>query len=380
MPPKQTTYTNADLTRFDHHPIPDQIGPWVTVGKDGVPQKPKSSVDEQDYDPFAALENAKRWLAEDGKHELVSSHGPTAPDGRNHTLDTVNEMASAMFGDAGKGDSGLTRLRKSAQTIAAPAMMVGGPIGALADADFAGEAANNFREDPGVLNGLMLALGVIPGVNAARGAMKSAKEAKAIDLIRRTQGAGDMGATFSRETPYRAGSGVSSDAPVSMGDLANSPPPTMLQRARGQVSDFLSGLGRKAEMPTPPAAPQQVMPASAKALMELPGEDSPGLRQMVEDTNTAEVGPRLGIRQDVDGPESALVDALIHGRAENWPRYEPMTPAGIGEHSVYPPKVGGRTGNMHGAQTTGGMYGFDNLPKISEAELSRLQASFNKVK
>jgi len=57
-------------------------------------------------------------------------------------------------------------------------------------------------------------------------------------------------------------------------------------------------------------------------------------------------------------------------------RPKPSTPIPSGAQSVYPPRVGGRSGDVHDFQTTGGMFGFDELPEISDAELRRLMRRF----
>jgi len=56
----------------------------------------------------------------------------------------------------------------------------------------------------------------------------------------------------------------------------------------------------------------------------------------------------------------------------------PQRPSPIlsGAQSAFPPKLGGRAGDVHEAQSTGGMFGFDDLGEISEAELRRLQGRF----
>ncbi len=64
------------------------------------------------------------------------------------------------------------------------------------------------------------------------------------------------------------------------------------------------------------------------------------------------------------------------GKRMKAPRPAPQTPIQRGEATVFPPKLGGRVGDVHEAQTTGGMFGFDDLPELSEAELLRLQRSF----
>lgn len=130
--------------------------------------------------------------------------------------------------------------KDAAVGAAIPASFLGGPVGLAAGGVLAAEGLGNAVEDPSALNVGTAALGMLPFVKPARAAMKAGSEARAaaarVGELRNTYGAGDMGAAFSRDVPYRAGSGVSSP-PDSFAGLHE--PETMLQKARAQVAKFL---------------------------------------------------------------------------------------------------------------------------------------------
>lgn len=170
--------------------------------------------------------------------------------------------------------------KDTAVAAAIPASFLGGPVGMAAGGVLAMDGINSAIKDPSVGNLSMAALGTLPFVKPVRNLMKGAATAKTIKGIRATEGAGDMGAAFSREVPYRAGGGTSHGAPPSMGDLHaegqvpinwRKPPVTPpTPSSDSQVEQILAAL--EAQMnapskplhlvpPTPRPAPDFVHPA-----------------------------------------------------------------------------------------------------------------------
>jgi hypothetical protein len=154
-----------------------------------------------------------------------------------------------------------------------------------------GDSALEFAQDPSAGNAVGVGLSALPLAGKAFGAVRGARAARAersaVDGIKSTYGAGDMGA-------YQRGM----------------PKPGALT----------------------PANPQ--LPDSVERLMG--GGRKPGFgEQMLDDLKTAEVGPKGPmVRPDADGPGAQLTDALAGGRASLFPREMPAVaprrvPAGV---------------------------------------------------
>ncbi len=147
--------------------------------------------------------------------------------------------------------------------------------------------------------------------------------------------------------------------------------------AKGEFSPWEGGFARK---PTPTAAPAGEG-GNMRRMGMLPFDEGAAAPQAPASFAAVEQSaPSLEnlVEQELQrlGPTLKNIPTSKARRAAKAPRPTPQTPIQRGEASAFPPKLGGRSGDVHGAQNTGGMFGFDDLPEISEAELLRLQGRF----
>jgi len=249
----------------------------------------------------------------------------------------------------------------AAKVAAIPAAFLSGPVGMAAGGYLALEGLNDAVKDPSMGNMAVGALGALPFVKPVRSAMKGMREASAIKGMRATEGAGDMGAAFSREVPYRAGSGTSGNAKYPMSDLA-----------------------REAEVPInwrkPPSAFDEMM-----------STDFPQ-GSVVDDVPVAQGTPNSGEVDDVLAGLGARLDEIpgrgtARGGEDAFTNFESgSVPSHLATldrtHDAAMSRMNGSrpAGDfVHPSDTTGGAFGFDELPEISENELTRLQALFKRL-
>lgn len=374
MPTK--TYTNKDAERQYGKNIPDEIGEWRVVGGQTAP------------DPLASLgadplQEAKDYLARTSYHDLanISSKRLQAETPDYTTSDVVKDalMAGAI-----------------------PASFLAGPVGMVAGGALALQGLNSAIEDPSLTNVGTAALGALPFARPIGRAMERGRTAKRIADIRKTEGAGDMGAAFSRERPYRAGSGTS-DPGDAIGEMGGAPA-TMMQKARSSVSQFLDKL-KSTKAPAAPAAPQRFRameemshPGAQRYMEREFAANNPIFTKMAEqgtfgqvpkgealakrgrfNRQTPEVverGPNM-VGQVAPGAED--VEALTRGMLR--PAVAtPQSPAMAGlDDAVMRPGQRPSAEFVHAPDTSGAAFGFEELPEISEGELSRLQALFKRL-
>lgn len=235
-------------------------------------------------------------------------------------------------------------------TAVGAGMMVPGPIGMAAGGVASLEGLSDAVEDPSLGNMAMVGLGLLPFAKPLKGLVNGAREARVIKGIRATEGAGDMGAAFSHEQPYRAGSGVSSEGvsrsqPVRGGhavghDLDYEATPASFRGMHGNIGDVNAEGGtvpinwRYPE--TPRMSPEQAL----------------GYKN--------EFVPWKGAKDIVAKVQSMLPES-VQGLLSSHGGVRPADDF------------------VHAADTSGAQFGFEHLPEISEGELSRLQALFKRL-
>lgn len=328
-------------------------------------------------DPVAS---AKQFLGRDQFGDV----GPTraAAAARQRPVLEQNERdATARFNAAMEG-----RGKRALLAGAAPLALLGGPIGLAAGGVLSVSALNDAIDDPSAGNIAMAALGALPFVRPVKNAVRTMREVQAVKAAR-ARGTGSFSpwrnpngpSAFSREVPYRAGGGTSGQpisrvqgpAPTRSGHVvghdlnyggpqapaprfeggitrgAGQQPETLMQRARGQVDDVLAGLGETPQGSTRP----------------MPGRPSPPPSNPLAVTN--EFTPWKGAK-DIRNAVTRLL-----GMSDDAAEAAPVIP---------PNGTGGRppADFVHGADTSGGMFGFEEVPEISEGELSRLQQLFKR--
>lgn len=149
------------------------------------------------------------------------------------------------------------------KAAALPASFLGGPVGMAAGGYYALQGLDEAIEDPSVGNAAMAGLGVLPFVKPVKAAMAASRTAKDMKNIRSTYGAGDMGATFSREVPYRAGGGAASgprSAPPKPDPQPHTPQGYMgvIERMKQQL-ESLRPESLTVQKPTPGIIPDDIL-------------------------------------------------------------------------------------------------------------------------
>jgi hypothetical protein len=359
---------------------------------------------DPNYDPLTELDSAKALLSR------LQQEGADTERAVQGGLGGSSKMEQKL-----KADSSYTKPVKNALDVGALiSAFVPNPTSPAAGIYLGARGVEDAAERPSVGSAVMAGLGLIPFMKPLANAAKEFRAGRAIDEVRRTAGAGDMGAAFSREVPYRAPSGTSGEpiskvpGPTRGGhvvghDLDFNPTPdqfaggqtpamaqgpeTMLQRARAQVERFLSGAGDAPQGGSTRPTPGRPAPAAGDDIAQMfsTAEANPasmrGLEKAfeipVEDVMQSPAKQRFGFMRSHDVPPSdTRMDELIKKLGGRGATTEPVA---TGEYTAMPAKTGGRVGDMHEAQTTGGQFGFDELPEISESELSRLQALFKRL-
>lgn len=179
----------------------------VTLTNAPAPRSKQSGLDPS----IAALIEATRGvdhphIPDGGVDQMLSdAHSYLAdPTTFGYQLD-VNRKASQPTAEEGRlrEDARVAPvLAQAGRAALIPASFLGGPVGMAAGGAMTLDAIDELINNPSVTNAIPVALGALPFVKPIRNAMKARNEAKAVDEIRQTYGAGDMGA-FRAERPVQ---------------------------------------------------------------------------------------------------------------------------------------------------------------------------------
>ena len=303
--PKQRT----DRERLDEALEAQRLGTYVDPVQAAKALMSRRSVAD-DAGAFAASEGAARREAE-----------------------TLTPMGTAKRYGKPLADAG--------RAAAIPAAFLSGPVGMAAGSVLAMEGLGNALKDPTLGNAAMAGLGALSFAKPIMKGVKRLRDASTIRGIRQTEGAGDMGAAFSREKPYRAPSGASGRSNIDMTDLASEGGTTPINWRKP---------------PSPPSAFDELM-----------NTDYPQAG-VVDDVPVAQEMPGASDIEDVLAGLGARLDEIPTGRGAMRPAVEPHGPP----QRPAPDFV-------HPADTSGSAFGFDELPEIGESELTRLQALFKRL-
>ena len=261
------------------------------------------------------------------------------------------------------------------------------------------EGLNSAIEDPSAGNIAMAGLGAVPFARPLKGLVKGAQEAKALRGIRNTYGAGDMGAAFGREAPYRMGAGAmaqAAKAPEATTSLATR---TGTAFSPGSMEGLNAATGKAASTASRnPAGSVNDMMTNQRGLDFMHREaeaNAPTFNRMAErgDFGVRNQGPAQAKRGAFNRQTPEVVEAgpSMEGQVE------PSAGAVDEMLAALTRKTGGLTAFgdeaataaapatrpagdfVHAADTSGGAFGFDELPEISESELTRLQNLFKRL-
>ncbi len=316
---------------------------------------------------------------------------------------------------------------------AIPASFLGGPLGMMAGGVLAAEGVNDAVEHPSLESAAFAALGALPFVKPLRGMAAAGREAK---WAKEAEGAGDLGATFSHETPgssyppggkddVLSGSGYThgqdsqlrsiidrlrakfglggEEAATAAPRTGNVPPPGPVGAATGPGAVAEGGSEAEAVVKGIDEAMARQAPGGT---LERPGRDV--VRSVQGEvmpprqvTSGAGVEPR-GQGGALTPPERGLVKSVAGEVVE--PTQLGAGPRGLAARPELPESMQGLLGGqaeggmrqlpegqrmlpaggttrpspdfMHEADTSGSAFGFDELPPLSEGELLRLQELF----
>jgi hypothetical protein len=327
--PTSRLYTNADVQRHENNPG-TTYGEWTDGPKAAAQRAAAAAVSEDlNYDPLLELDRASNMATRNQQmiDVINDKHGaPTAEEGRLQEASRIGPV-----------------IKDAVLGAAVPASFLGGPVGPAAMALLGISGAMDFAEDPSLESGAMAGLGLMPVVGRAAGGAKrmigAAREKRAVDGIRNTYGAGDMGA-YQRGmprpgSPLPAGRDMTEAIPYTPGVGSGRTDRVAAGMTRGNSSNVAKremADGMSGDFPAPQAAP-----ASLAGLERTTG---PGWGQsMLADLAKpgTQVGPRGPMaRPDVDGPGAQLTDALANGKASLFPRADFEVPV----QRIAPGKVG----------------------------------------
>lgn len=241
--------------------------------------------------------------------------------------------------------------------VAEAALMAGSVIPSPAQPVFAGlsalEAGADFAEAPGLGSGINAALAALPGAQQIRSAMKLAKTTREGKQV--AEGMFRMGgASRGAEKTYRLPRDMGGDTPASVQGLLNKPTGTF------RAADELAHPGAQRYMDREFKANNPIF-----RKMQMEGQfGERGFNEAIE--NTSREMPSMVALDDVAAaqvkPGMGEVDELVAGL--RGPRAARSTPD---------------ADFVHPQDTTGGAFGFEELPEISEGELVRLQALFKRL-
>jgi hypothetical protein len=191
------------------------------------------------------VQGAKAFLS---KNDLVADQSRRFVEG-----DTAAAGAQAK---AAEGSRVMPVVRHALDMAAIPGAILPSPVEPAAMAYLAARGLGEAAENPSTGNLAMAGLGLLPYAKPVSRLVKAASEAKAIKGVRATYGAGDMGAAFGREVPYRGPTGVDTPSytPSAFRKAMDGPAPEMsvvepsagVPQSKGTMSEvdsFLESLG-----------------------------------------------------------------------------------------------------------------------------------------
>lgn len=312
MAEKKTKWTNADLKTGGPA---TEYGPWSL--KDGrnydeVIRGGGDTVEE-------ILASARQFLAKPTVVGDIRSAERAGYQNQAAEAQRRAEEGSTLLGELKQHP--IEAAKRGVLGASLPLSFAGGGIGAAASIPFALEAGSNLAEDPSLWNASMLALSAVPGAQWARQAPKAVAPAITQAQWARKLRPSQIAAKADQWTPQR-------------------PPPAPQfggpQNIRNSGQRF-------------PAAPVAPARSSMDALLQ----DTPDIPfEVLQD---APVAQGYGTMSEVD--------ELVRGIPDIRSKRMATTSAPMRPSPDY----------VHPADRTGAMFGFDDLPEISEAELRALQ-------
>lgn len=340
MAERKTKYTNADL-------VPER--PRFTTRIEQAPRRSSDPVD---------------MLVESGTSVDDLLAGAKAALRRSQPLQALlndvsrqqhdDEAAVAQARAANPVRNFVQGVRESPVSQGAMALgsIVPSPIQPGMAALLALDAGAQFAEDPSVMNAAGAGLMAVPGLAAGSRALKAGKAAKegkrvAEGLYRQT------GMSRGREVPYRMGGATQANRP-SMVSLADDVPEYSVldDAAPLSVGVLPKGPSTLAEglrnAPTSKRVAGEVLSSHGKA-GQFNGRSYD--MSMAGDAQTAAKNSKARAFMN-RGKKGVMQPVAAHGK---------------------PPEF------VHAVDTSGGKFGFEHLPEISEGELLRLQNLFQRV-
>lgn len=296
---------------------------------------------------------------------MLHGEGQTLGD---TAMDTAEGALAPVMGPALKGLAGVGRYVGSAIPRSIRAFTMGGGLMTGHPGVLALEAATNPKLLPRVLDaaGNAIESGVGKVWGAARGAADAVGETVE-PVVGRARAQVNKSLGLSKEVPYRGPSGVSSEFP------AAAPKPAPKPSSFRSANDLLDN----------PEALQS---------MDRMGKETAATLEMGqfgdEAVNTArQVGNRYGgskVEYFPGGKTPRSLDELQstgHGPDAVRDVDAYLKRLGMSGKSAEPAAAASRPAAdfVHPEDTTGGQFGFDSLPEIGEAELTRLQSLFKRV-
>lgn len=264
---------------------------------------------------------------------------PTIPERGQAAERTKREAAERAIASARQASRPSAVIKNALDIASIPAALLPSPLAPAAGAYLSLRGIEEAIESPSLLGIGMGALGAVPLVKPLRRAAKTFKNLVDVERVRRAtrgvEGAGDLGATFSRERPYRAGGGVSGP-----GDATATSAPETLPLSVAALEDAATNY-RSGATPAHLAALDRAHNAFLAGSRGLSESETRGVQQL---------------------------DELLSRTGTQRPN-----PYGHGTVARPPGEF------IHPADVSGGQFGFEDLPEISESELSKLQALFRRV-
>jgi hypothetical protein len=419
MADPKKVWTNADLKTSGPTTT---YGPWKTTAKGQAQQRamgPMPDVNPGD----AIMREAKAVIARlrkgDNEHLAEMSARPTREEEWLRGEDTLGEQHARYPGRTLKEASMAGALPLSFAALGgAPALgMAAGGVLSLSD-------LSNAIEDPSAINVGSTAIGALPFVGPAKRALTGAKAVAPglsrsrylSQVARRTKPSQGGYLADSAETamPIRRPSAPAAPKPP----MTNRSGTSMSPAASAPVTDSMSEFSMAIERARPPAPPAEAattgtgwFPQSLRGFDEAtvdarmaarnaPRRPEPTI-ELVDDVGglngSGESAASLEALSRQSGMQTRGEQFVVYDRAGNArpligpdavdyvPRtgetYGVQGPEGFRTLADMGGKVKGRppASAIHPADTSGAEFGFEELPEISEGELSRLQELFKRM-
>jgi len=271
--------------------------------------------------------------------------------------------------------------------------MIPSPIQPAAGAYMGLRGAEEFADQPSLQSLLFAGLGALPFVGKAKGLLNEAKAAKAAttaaEYERTGYGATGYASNARKVKPSEGGyvnnptpkptppsSGGPTGTAFSPGKMPNPPSWSYSQSdmLNPKSLDTMDRMGAEAQMLSKPA------PGGGQWRAATGRNGKPVWTNAPEEAAVPPSIEALG-RPEGRGLTRAAQEKILATETPGWSDVPLDFPEEVIAAAPKAPKalVGGRKGQTHGRQTTGGEFGFPDLPKISEAELTRLQKLFKRT-